>query len=174
VVPAGGTPDSASNAGAGDGSALPTWDVDYSEGANVGYRWYAAKNDKPLFPFGYGLSYARFAFSDAKFTDGATPGVTFTVRNLGKRAGAVVPQLYVTAPDGSPLRLAGWKRQTLAPGEAARVTIAADRHALARWQKGAWTITGGTYRLSLAQDADHVVATATVQVAAGSVKKRDQ
>jgi beta-glucosidase len=174
VVPAGGTPDSASNAGAGDGSALPTWDVDYSEGANVGYRWYAAKNDKPLFPFGYGLSYARFSFSDAKFTDGAAPGVTFTVRNDGKRAGAVVPQLYVTAPDGSPLRLAGWKRQTLAPGEAARVTIVADRHALARWQNGAWAIAGGAYRLSLAQDADQVVATATVQIAAETVKKRDK
>jgi beta-glucosidase len=174
VVPAGGAPDSASNTGVGDGSALPTWDVDYTEGANVGYRWYAAKNDKPLFPFGYGLSYASFSFSGAKFAGGAAPGVTFTVRNEGKRAGAVVPQLYVTAPDGAPLRLAGWKRQALAPGQSVQLTITADRYALARWQKSGWAIAGGKYRLSLAHDAEHVVATANVDVAAGSIEKKGQ
>ncbi|MET0310245.1 MAG: beta-glucosidase [Sphingomonas sp.] len=174
VVPAGGTPDSASNAGAGDGSELPTWDVDYGEGANVGYRWYAAKNDKPLFPFGYGLSYSTFSFSGAKFAGGAAPSVTFTVRNDGKRAGAVVPQLYVTASDGSPLRLAAWKRQALAPGQSAQVTLTADRYALARWQKSGWSIVGSKYVLSLAQDAEHVSASAVVDVPAGSIKIRDQ
>ena len=166
VVPAGGMPDSASNAGAGDGSAIPAWDVDYSEGANVGYRWYAARRDKPLFPFGYGLSYTRFSFSGASFDGGTTPGVRFTVRNDGKRAGAVVPQLYVTAPDGAPLRLAGWKRQWLEPGQSAQLTLRADRHALARWQQSGWAVAGGKYRLTLAQDAEHPISEGTVEIPA--------
>ena len=169
VVPAGGIPDTASNAGVGDGSKVPAWDVDYSEGANIGYRWYAAKRDKPLFPFGYGLSYTRFSFSSAKFVGGARPGVTVTVRNLGKRAGAVVPQLYVTAPDGSPLRLAAWKRQWLAPGQSARVTLTADRYALARWQNGGWAVAGGKYRLALAQDAEQVSQEQVVEIPKGSL-----
>jgi beta-glucosidase len=171
VEPAGGLSNSASNTGEGDAAKLPVWDVDYTEGANIGYRWYAAKNDKPLFPFGYGLSYTRFAFSGATFAGGATPGVTFTVRNTGKRAGAVVPQLYVTAPDGAPLRLAGWKRQWLEPGQSARVTLNADPHALARWRSGGWSVAAGSYRLALAQDAEHVAAAGTVAIPATMLQK---
>jgi beta-glucosidase len=169
VVPAGLNSNAASDAGAGDGSTLPSWDVTYHEGANVGYRWYAAQGTQPLFPFGYGLSYTRFAFSAPRFIGGARPAVTFTIRNQGKRAGAVVPQLYVTGPAGDAPRLAGWKRQWLKPGEAAQVTIAADPHALARWQGRRWTIAPGRYRLALGQDAATATIQQTVDVAAGEV-----
>lgn len=169
VVPAGLNSNAASDAGAGDGSTLPSWDVTYSEGANVGYRWYAAQGTQPLFPFGHGLSYTRFAFSAARFTGGAKPAVTFTVRNQGARAGAVVPQLYVTDPQGGAPRLAGWKRQWLKPGESAELTIAADAHALARWKGGRWEIAPGAYRLSLGQDAATAVAAQAVNVSVGAI-----
>jgi len=171
VVPAGLNSNAASDAGAGDGSALPSWDVTYSEGANVGYRWYAAKGTQPLFPFGYGLSYTRFGFRDARFTGGAAPSVTVTVRNEGTRAGAVVPQLYITGPEGGAARLAGWKRQALKPGEAAQMTLTADRHALARWKEGRWVIPAGKYRLALGQDSASATIVGEVEVPAGAIRK---
>ncbi len=169
VVPPGINSDAASDAGAGDSSALPSWDVTYQEGANVGYRWFAAQGTRPLFPFGYGLSYTDFTFTGARFTGGAKPAVTFTVRNTGKRTGAVVPQLYVTGPDGGTLRLAGWKRESLKPGEAAQVTLAADPHALARWRDGRWTIAAGRYRLALGQDSASASMAQAVDVPEGVI-----
>ncbi|SFK56103.1 beta-glucosidase [Sphingomonas sp. NFR04] len=171
VVPAGLDSNAASDAGAGDGSVLPSWDVTYSEGADVGYRWYAAKGTQPLFPFGYGLSYTRFGFSDARFTGGAAPSVTVTVRNQGVRAGAVVPQLYVAGPEGGAPRLAAWKRQWLKPGEAAQVTLTADRHALARWKNGGWVIPAGTYRLAVGQDSASATMAREVAVPGGAVRE---
>ncbi|MET3713417.1 beta-glucosidase [Sphingomonas trueperi] len=171
VVPEGLNSNAASDAGAGDGSALPSWDVTYTEGANVGYRWYAAKGTQPLFPFGYGLSYTRFALTDARFTGGPTPSVTVTVRNQGSRAGAVVPQLYVTGPEGGAPRLAAWKRQMLKPGEAAQVTLAADPHALARWRDGHWVIPAGKYRLAVGQDSASATMIREVEVPAGAIRK---
>ena len=171
VVPAGGfKSDASSNAGAGDSSLLESYPIDYSEGADVGYRWYASRRDKPLFPFGHGLSYTKFSYSGARFTGGATPSVTFRVRNDGARAGVALPQLYVTAPDGSPLRLAGWSRRTLAPGESASVTITADRRVLARWRDAGWKIAQGRYRLTLATDAEHPVAAGQVAIPEGALR----
>lgn len=164
VVPAGLDSNAASDAGAGDGSTLPSWDVTYQEGANIGYRWYAVQGTKPLFPFGYGLSYTRFAFSGARFTGGTRPAVTFTVRNQGTRAGVAVPQLYVTGPEGGAPRLAGWTRQALRPGAAAQVTLAADAHALARWKNGRWTIAPGRYRLAIGPDSASAAALQEVVV----------
>ena len=169
VVPEGLNVNAASDAGAGDGSTLPSWDVTYSEGANVGYRWYAAKGIQPLFPFGYGLSYTRFAFTNTRFSGGATPSVTFTVRNQGARAGAVVPQLYVIDPQGGAPRLAGWKRQWLKPGEAAQLTLRAAPHALARWTNGRWSIAPGRYRLALGQNSSATAFQQAVDVPAGDI-----
>ncbi|WP_294255429.1 glycoside hydrolase family 3 protein [uncultured Sphingomonas sp.] len=171
VVPAGLNSDAASDAGAGDGSTLPSWAVAYSEGANVGYRWYAAQGTQPLFPFGFGLSYTRFAFRDARFTGGAAPSVTVTVRNEGARAGTVVPQLYVTGPEGGASRLAAWKRQALKPGESAQVTLAADPHALARWKGGRWTIAAGKYRLAIGQDSASATMVREVDVPGGAIRE---
>jgi beta-glucosidase len=158
--------DAASNAGSGDATQLKPFPVDYQEGANVGYRWYAARNNKPLFSFGYGLSYAKLAYSAARFTGGSRPAVTVTVANRSDRPAIAVPQVYVALPDGSPLRLAGWQRQALAPHESKSVTIAVDSRVLMRWQGGGWHRAAGAYRLTLAIDADHPVASGMVTLPA--------
>jgi beta-glucosidase len=74
--------------------------IRYDEGAEVGYRWFANKNEKPLYAFGYGLSYTSFSYSDLKLSGGETITAGFTVTNTGKRDGADVPQLYLTEAGG--------------------------------------------------------------------------
>jgi beta-glucosidase len=154
--------DAASNAGSGTAEPVASFDVDYKEGANVGYRWYAAQSSQPLFAFGYGLNYARLSYAKARFTGGAKPGVAVAISNQSDRATVAVPQLYVALPDGSPLRLAGWSREALAPHETRTVTIAADPRVLARWQDGRWRQAAGSYKLTLATDAAHPLQSASV------------
>jgi len=105
--------------------------VQYSEGVDVGYRWYDAKDVTPLFPFGFGLSYTRFAFSHLSVSRSATDGtqdvrVSAVVTNTGHRAGSEVAQLYLADPSGTgepPRQLAGFQRVSLAPGASARVSF---------------------------------------------------
>ncbi len=80
----------------GDGAKEP-FDVTYSEGSDVGYRWFARTKAAPLFPFGHGLSYTGFKYAGLKVTGGRTAVVSFTVTNTGQRAGIDTPQLYLTA-----------------------------------------------------------------------------
>ncbi|GAA1131685.1 glycoside hydrolase family 3 C-terminal domain-containing protein [Nocardioides aquiterrae] len=124
----------------------------YEEGLLVGYRGYDARGERPLFPFGFGLGYTTFAFRDLDVRrDGAGAEVTFTVRNTGDRAGAAVPQVYVSFPRSAgepPKRLEGFDKLTLAPGKSRRVTIHLDRRAFAYWDRG-WTVDPGRYRISV-------------------------
>jgi beta-glucosidase len=161
--PAGATSNDASaNAGAGDASLLPAYPVTYQEGADVGYRWYASCKDTPLFPFGFGLSYANAKISNPRFSGGTNASVTFAVTNQTARTGTAVPQLYATSPDGGAPRLVGWSRQTLAAGETRNVTITADPRALARWEATGWRLKGGAYVLKLATDAQTTIGAGTV------------
>jgi beta-glucosidase len=176
VLPAGviALTDASSNAGVVDTGDLAPFPVDYREGAEVGYRWYAARSDRPLFPFGYGLSYTRFRFGKARFTGGANPAVEVAVTNSGARAGVVVPQLYLTGEGQGTPRLAGFQRLVLAPGETRRVTIAADSRIMARWTAGkGWAIAPGGYRLSLGTSAEQVVASGAVTVASEAQSQSD-
>ena len=149
---------------------LPSFPVDYIEGADVGYRWYEKKGQRPLFAFGHGLSYTSFAYRNPVVTGGRTISVTFEVVNTGRRAGADVPQIYV-ARDGSnaPMRLAGFNRVVLKPGEARRVTLTAEPRILADYDTAlpGWRIAGGAYKVALARDATDrtLVYTATVDAA---------
>jgi beta-glucosidase len=159
--------DAASNAGSAGGDALG-FTADYPEGADVGYRWYAKRGQTPLFPFGFGLSYTRFAYSHLKVSGGATLTVSFDVTNIGPRAGADVPQLYVTPPaGGAAARLAGFRRIELQPGETRHITLTAERRTLARWDEAAkgWHLTGGSYAAAIGHDAvDHrLTGTATLE-----------
>ena len=173
VLPIGATAlsDADSNAGSSGAPAKP-YPVTYREGADVGYRWYAARGERPLFPFGYGLSYTRFRFDDVRFTGGALPGASVAVTNTGSRAGVAVPQLYLAGPENTPLRLAGFQRVTLAPGQTVRVDLAADPRIVARWTKGrGWTAAEGRYRLVVATDATHPIASKDVDVAGVTVAR---
>jgi beta-glucosidase len=145
--------DAASNAGS-EGEAVTPFPIDYKEGADAGYRWYAKTGAKPLFPFGYGLSYTRFGYSHLTVTGGDTPTVSFDVTNLGQRAGADVPQIYVTVPGGKAPRLAAFQRVALAPGETRHVTLSTQPRVLAQWDQASakWQMAGGTYTITLGHD----------------------
>jgi beta-glucosidase len=114
--------------------------VDYSEGIDVGYRWYQSKGLTPLFPFGFGLSYTKFAFSNlsvSAFNASHVATVTATVTNVGSVAGTDVAQLYVGDPAGTgepPWQLKGFRRVNLAPGASASVTFTVPVHDLTSWR----------------------------------------
>jgi beta-glucosidase len=133
--------------------------VDFSEGLDIGYRWYDAKNIAPMFPFGYGLSYTTFSYSNLrirKSPDGATGDTTVsaTVTNTGSRAGSDVAQLYLQDPAAAvepPRQLAGFERVTLAPGQSQRVTFTITPRSEEWWDQssGGWTQSPGTYGVSV-------------------------
>lgn len=126
--------------------------VDYHEGSDVGYRWFERTGREPLFPFGFGLSYTHFKHSGLKIKSGKGLSVTFTVTNIGKRAGTDVPQLYV-APPGRAHRLAGWTRVTLKPGERQTITIKADPWLLASYGENGWYQQAGSYDVRISPSA---------------------
>ncbi len=146
---------------------LKTFPVEYREGADVGYRWYEREGLTPLFAFGHGLSYTSFAYRNATVTGGDTITVSFDVVNTGERAGADVPQMYITRTDGGdPMRLAAFDRVTLLPGETRRVTLTAEPRILADYDTSlpGWRIAGGSYTVALARDASDRSQTFTVEV----------
>ena len=134
----------------------PPFDVQYAEGSDVGYRWYASKGIRPLFPFGYGLSYAGFRYAALKATGGAGVSVSFTLANTSKRAGIETPQLYLAAgPHRTQQRLLGFTRVALKPGESRRVTLTADPRLLADWDETGhrWKRDAGRYRIFVGPNA---------------------
>jgi beta-glucosidase len=162
---------------AGDGAPLS-----YSEGVLIGYRWYAARDVEPLFPFGFGLSYTTFGYGELEVTAGgrgdggaSSPGrATFTVTNTGPRAGAEVAQVYVGSCSGEgrpPLQLAGFTKVRLAPGEHARVQVEIAREALSRWspEAHAWVMPECELSLTVASSARDVHLSALVRVSRDEV-----
>lgn len=131
--------------------------VDYSEGLLVGYRWYEAKNITPLFPFGFGLSYTTFGYSNLQIDntspDGVTPvTVTATVTNTGSVAGADVAQLYLGFPAAAgepPRKLVDARRVTLSPGQSTTVSFKINPRDEWWWNKSAWNETSGTYTVQV-------------------------
>ena len=131
----------------------------YDEGAAVGYKWFFERGERPLFPFGFGLSYAKFDLSDlAVNVSGAEVTARATVRNSSERAGAATPQFYVSGPKGAnvPLRLVGWARVDLKPGESRPVSVSLDPRLLATFDEAAqrWRIQAGAYRLTAGFDSE--------------------
>jgi beta-glucosidase len=145
--------------------------VQYSEGLKVGYRWYDANNITPLYPFGFGLSYTTFGFSNlqvgALTASGAT--VTATVTNTGTRAGTEVVQLYEGAPAalGEPVRqLRNFQRVTLAPGQAQTVQFTVTAHDLAHWDTTAngWSTTAGSYQILVGDSSRNLPLSGAINV----------
>jgi beta-glucosidase len=152
--------------GLGTGWGTPTT-IRYDEGAEVGYRWYAQKGLKPMYPFGYGLGYTSFAYGDLRVTGGDTVTATFTVTNTGDREGADVPQVYLTqAPGEKRQRLLGFERVELQPGESKTVTVTADPRLLAHFDgaAGQWRITKGAHEIALGESATDLKLTAEAEL----------
>jgi beta-glucosidase len=134
-------------------------EVDYGEGSNLGYRWFEAKAEQPLFPFGHGLGYADFRYSNLAVRGGKALSASFDVTNTGARAGVDVAQVYA-APPGAEARLIGWKKLELKPGETKRVNVVADPRLLAEFDAAGhdWKLAAGTYRVMAgASSADRAV-----------------
>ena len=125
--------------------------ANFSEGVFVGYRWYDANNQPPLFPFGHGLSYTTFKYDNA--TAAITAGsatVSIRVTNTGDRAGAEIVQLYLEFPPAAlepPQQLKGFEKVLLKPGEGRTITFEIDKAHLSAWNEAthAWTLYPGTY-----------------------------
>ncbi|HEY5214817.1 MAG TPA: glycoside hydrolase family 3 C-terminal domain-containing protein [Acidobacteriaceae bacterium] len=150
-------------------------DVHYNEGIFVGYRGYIKNNVKPLFPFGYGLSYTTFKISDLKVTpefSATDPHVTvsFSVTNTGDRAGAEVAQVYVSdghAKVETPEReLKGFERVELAPKQTKQVSITLNRHAFAYYDVDAkkWTISAGSFGIHVGDNVDDLILNGKVEI----------
>jgi beta-glucosidase len=129
---------------------LPAFQVTYDEGVKVGYKWYDAENKPVLFPFGYGLSYTTYSYSNLKVTGGKNPQITFTVTNTGNRAGAEIAEVYASLPPAAaepPKRLVGWSKVKLGPGESKEVTVEVDPKYLSIFnvEQNAWQLIPGNY-----------------------------
>jgi beta-glucosidase len=131
--------------------------VHYSEGLQVGYRWYDAQGIAPQFPFGFGLSYTQFQLSNLQVTPGTLgPGGSVTVsadvRNIGNRSGDDVAQLYVGPPASTgepPHELHGFQPVSLAAGASRHVTFQLPADDLRTWDTaaGRWTLRPGAYQV---------------------------
>jgi beta-glucosidase len=144
----GGEPDAWKKIAAG----LPAFQTTYDEGLKVGYKWYDAEHKQVLFPFGFGLSYTTYQYSDLKVTPGKVVNVSFKVTNTGSRAGAEVAEIYAALPEGSgepPKRLVGWSKVKLNAGESKEVAIDIDPKYLSIFdvERDAWQLLPGSYAL---------------------------
>ena len=139
----------------------------YQEGVFVGYRYYTSRKMETAFPFGYGLSYTTFAYSDLQLdkkemSDKEHVEVSVKVKNTGKRAGKTVVQLYVAAPETEVVRpvreLRGFEKVSLEAGEEKTVTFTLDERAFAYWntQIHDWYAEEGTYKVMIGENADQM------------------
>ncbi len=140
---------------------------EYREAIYVGYRYFDTFGKAVRYPFGFGLSYTTFGYSDLKVTD---RGATFTVKNTGTVDGAEVAQLYVGLPDAKTLRakkeLKGFAKVFLKAGESAEVTIPFDKYTFRYWnvKKNGWAVEGGTYTVSVGSSVADIRLTGTIEV----------
>ena len=153
---------------AGDPEAYPgvAEQVQYKEGVLVGYRWFDAKGHKPAYPFGFGLSYTKFRYGPLRLRrrgrDAAS--VSFTVKNVGRRTGVEVPQLYLGLPSPSedveqpPAQLKDFRKLTLRPGRRKRVRFRIDPRDLSYWNVDAdgWRIAPGCYQVMIGRSSRRI------------------
>lgn len=147
----------------------------YDEGILVGYRWFDTKNIEPLYPFGYGLSYTNFDFSDLKtdkntYSESDTIKVSFNIKNMGDMDGKEVAQLYVSDPESSVEKatqeLKGFKKVMVKSGSTENVTILLPAKELAYYDitKKSWVVEPGAYTLKIGKSSRNIVAETTISV----------
>lgn len=150
-------------------AGLPAFQITYDEGVKVGYKWYDAEKKEALFPFGHGLSYTTYAYSNLKVTPGQSPRVTFTVKNTGKRAGAEIAQVYASLPAAAaqpPKRLVGWSKVKLNPGESREVTVDVDPLYLSVFsvEQNGWQLLPGDYGFMVGGSSQSLALRQTVSL----------
>ena len=144
--------------------------VRYTEAGCMGYRGYLARNIKPLFAFGHGLSYTQWQLSDAECrTEGRAVTVHTTLANVGDRAGSQVVQVYLTGEpeaqrDDRLPRLVGFAQAELEAGERTVVSIQVAAEELRRWHNDAWRDVAGRYTFAMGFAADNLIVTAHVEL----------
>lgn len=149
--------------------------TDYREGIFVGYRYYDRKEMNVQFPFGHGLSYTTFEYSnlelsDAEITDEDTMTATVTVTNTGSRTGKTVVQLYVSDVESTVIRpvreLKGFEKVELRPGESKQVTFTLDKRSFAYWNQEIhdWHVETGMFNIEIGQSSRDIVLTGSVKV----------
>jgi len=151
--------------------------VAYSEGLQEGYRWYDAQQIKPLFPFGYGLSYTTFSYADVKTTADSAGAVTvsFTLTNTGSTAGGEVAQVYAGLPSNTgepPKRLVAWQKVQLTAGQSQQVSIKVPAKRLAIWDvdSHSWKIPAGSFSFYVGSSSrDTQSQVSALKLAGGSV-----
>ncbi|EDY83621.1 Glycosyl hydrolase family 3 N terminal domain protein [Verrucomicrobiia bacterium DG1235] len=156
-------------------AAREQYDIKYDEGVFVGYRWYDSKEIEPLYPFGHGLSYTNFEYSDlviSKTSFGVDDvlELSFTIKNISTVKGAEIAQLYVRDEESSvarPLKeLKGFKKVELAAGESTTVTLSLNRAAFSFWstdQKD-WVAENGGFELLVGASSRDVKLRASVEL----------
>jgi beta-glucosidase len=165
----------------------------YTEGLQMGYRWYEANGVAPVFPFGFGLSYTTFGYSGLSVVSTANPqtgqpvlNVTYTVTNTGTRQGAEASQVYLTLPAaaGQPSkRLVGFRKVDLMPGASEQVTVTIDasasNHPLSYWvpvndapapgwSNGTWSTASGNYTVHVGTSSADTPLQQTVAIVGGA------
>ena len=144
------------------------FDLKYTEGAKVGYKWFEATNRQPLFPFGFGLSYTTYAYSNLTVDD-ADRCAHFTVRNTGNREGTEIAEVYVALPSAAKedyKRLAAWQRVKLAPGESKEVTLTLHPLSLTVFntEQNGWQLLPGEYNVVAGPSSSDTPLKATLHV----------
>jgi beta-glucosidase len=161
----------------GDHQAHAVFPVDYDiEGAAVGYKWFDKKALKPLFPFGYGLSYTHFSFEGlAARQTGRTLTVTFTLNNTGAVDGKAVPQVYVSPPAGvhweAPKRLGAFAKVATGSHSSQILDLTVDPRLLGVYDAASktWRIAAGDYTVSVGDSSDNLVQSVKVRLSARTV-----
>ena len=149
--------------------------ADYREGIFVGYRYYDRKDMEVLFPFGYGLSYTTFAYSNLRLSaetisDTDTLTATVTVKNTGSRTGKTVVQQYVGDPESTVIRpvreLKDFAKVELQPGESRDITFPLDKRAFAYWNEEIhdWHVESGEFTIEVGQSSRNIECSASVNV----------
>lgn len=148
-------------------------EIPYNEGIYIGYRWYDKKKIEPQFPFGYGLSYTTFNYSDIKSSSAIIKNdkpitISVTIKNTGKVAGAEIAQLYIhpieNKTDRPVKELKGFKRIFLKPNESKTVTIPLNAHDLAYWsdKDHEWKTDAGKYMIEVGTSSKDILQQITV------------
>ena len=150
------------------GQRIGPFDVDYTEGVKVGYKWFEAEKKEPLFPFGFGLSYTTYNYSGLK-VDEKQRQVTFSVKNAGSCPGVEIAQVYVELPasaDEPFKRLVAWERMQLAPGESKTVTLPLTPLYLSIFNeaKNDWQLLPGNYKIFVGPSSSEAPLTGNLRV----------